>query len=547
MYRVLIIDNEPVIVDGLYDLFQDVEHVELGVLKAYSASEALDQLSKHTIDIVFADIHMPGMNGLELQKTITKSWPRCKVIFLTGFNEFAYVQTAMRNGGFDYVLKTEGDERILEALNTAIASIQDYSKTERFIEEARQDMYLAKPLLQKEYVISLLNGERQYSDNIQLRFTELGISLSTAVPLLLIVGRVDEWLDAYTVSDRQLLMFAIHNIAQEYFSYAALVPVSYDPTKFIWLLQPKEAETVNWEKFVRPVHETLDSIQSSSKNVLKITISIVTHSKPCSWNDLPSVFNNLNRLLGRGLGLGKEILLTDSDTAEKTTVPLSLGAGSAGNDPVMPSHRKNIPMLEYYLESGASQEFSSLCRTMLQSAAHDHYAYAEIYYSIATLVLSYLNRMEATKNLLERQDFDGLMQMDDHNTWKAAASYFEGVVDLLFVKRLDEKEEKSHSIITRLQQYIQGNLDNDLSLTRLSEVVYLNASYLSRLYKQTTGHGLAEYIAEKRINKASALLRDTSLKIHEVARQVGLEQGYFIKMFKKYIHMTPQEYRELKG
>lgn len=107
MYRVLIIDNEPVIVNGIYNLFLDLDHVELGVLKAYSASEALALLAKHTVDIVFADIQMPGMNGLELQQAIMKSWPRCKVVFLTGYNEFSYVQTAMRNGGFDYVLKTE--------------------------------------------------------------------------------------------------------------------------------------------------------------------------------------------------------------------------------------------------------------------------------------------------------------------------------------------------------------------------------------------------------------------------------------------------------
>jgi two-component system response regulator YesN len=66
-------------------------------------------------------------------------------------------------------------------------------------------------------------------------------------------------------------------------------------------------------------------------------------------------------------------------------------------------------------------------------------------------------------------------------------------------------------------------------------VVYLNPSYLSRLYNQTTGHGLTEYISEKRMEKAKALLKQTSFKIHEIARQVGLEVGYFIKLFKKHL------------
>lgn len=577
MYRMLIIDNEPIIVDGLYDLFQEVEHVELDVLKAHSASEALNQLSMHKIDIVFADIQMPGMNGLELQQTIKERWPRCKVIFLTGFNDFSYAQTAIRNGGFDYVLKTEGDDRILEAFHNAISSIQELTEKDRFIEQAKQEMYLVKPMLQKEYIISLLEGDHFTAETLQRRFGELDIRLRTDLPVLMTVGRVDEWPENYTVSDRLLLMFAIHNIAQEYLAFAAVIPISYDRNKIVWFIQTKASHgtlinsmnstisDAEQDLFANHIHEILDSIQSTCKDLLKLTISLVTHQKPCLWKKVSGKFDSLNRLLGRGLGLGKEILLidtetdpgtntdvytnmnTDTDTSVNSTGLSNLNTVSAGGNYILQNHRKNVTLLESYLEGGAKQEFSSLCRSMLQSASHDHFAYTEIYYSIATMILSYLNRIEATRNLLEQKDLDGLMRIEERGTWEVAAQYFAGLAQLLFEKRLDEKEEKSHAIVNRLHQYIHGHLDNELSLNRLSEVVYLNPSYLSRLYKQMTGHGLAEYISEKRIEKATALLRGTSLKIHEVARQVGLEPGYFIKMFKKYVHMTPQEYREMVG
>ncbi|MFC5407557.1 response regulator [Cohnella soli] len=548
MYRLLLIDNEPIIVDGLYDLFLELDSLELDVLKAYSATEALARLSAHKIDIVIADIQMPGMSGLELQQLIKEQWPFCKTIFLTGYNDFSYVQTAMRHGGLDYVLKTEGDERILEAFHNAIAGLQEEWEKEQLMEEARQELHLAKPLLQKEYLLSLLSGERLHNEGIQFRFAELGISLSTALPVLLVVGRVDEWPGDYSFADRELLLFAIHNISQEYFSTYSIATLSYDRTKFIWLIQPKEVDDGNGPAFVQRIHETLDSVQSASRSVLHIPVSFVTHGSFCSWSELPSVFNRLTRLLGRGLGLGRESLLTDIPASEKPSAALK-SAGSTGdnaNIANIASQRRTIPLLESYLEGGDAREFASLCSGMLQSAAHDPFLYTEMYYNIATMILSYLNRVEATQDLLERQDFDGLMRIDDHPDWEAAAHYFENVAAQLFVKRHDEREEKSHSIITRLNQYIKEHLHDDLSLTKLSDVVNLNASYLSRLYKQTAGYGLAEYIAERRVDKAAALLRETSLKIHEVARQVGLEQGYFIKMFKKYTHTTPQEYRELK-
>ncbi|WP_188993019.1 response regulator [Paenibacillus nasutitermitis] len=542
MYKVLIIDNEPIIVDGLFDLFNEVEYVELEVFKAYSASEAMDRLSISDIDIVFTDIHMPEMNGLELQQHIKEHWPQCRLIFLSGFNEFSYVQTAMRNGGLDYVLKTEGDERILEAFDKAVASIRETAEKDRFINEAKQEMYVAKPMLQKEYLISLLDGDRAYSEMMQRRFAELDIPLQTELPLQLIVGRMDEWPEDYTASDRILLMFALHNIAKEYLAFSLVIPISYDRTKFVWLVQAKTIATAEWEAAVNQIHEALDAVQSTCKNLLKITISLVTHRDPCQWSEISSVFAGLKRLLGRGLGLGKEILLTDASNG----LPAAVKSPIADHY-MLQNHRKNVALLESHLEGGAIREFSALCRSMLQSAAFYHYAYTETYYSIATMALSYLNRMEATRNLLERRDLDGLMRIEEHETWESAARYFEGLARLLFERRQLEKEENSHAILDRLHQYIHDHLDDDLTLTKLSEVVYLNPSYLSRLYKQMTGQGLTEYISEQRMDKAKALLKQTAFKIHEIARQVGLEVGYFIKLFKKHLNMTPQEYREMEG
>ncbi|MEW9106109.1 response regulator, partial [Paenibacillus sp.] len=67
MRRMLIVDDLPIIVDGLLELFQSMEHLELDILKAYSGEEALDMMRKSasSIDIVISDIKMPGLEGIE--------------------------------------------------------------------------------------------------------------------------------------------------------------------------------------------------------------------------------------------------------------------------------------------------------------------------------------------------------------------------------------------------------------------------------------------------------------------------------------------------
>ncbi len=81
MHRLLIVDDEPYTVDGLYEMLEEADLPELELYRAYSAIEAIEWLNRIKIDIVLSDIRMPGMDGLRLLKEIRARWPRCKVIF----------------------------------------------------------------------------------------------------------------------------------------------------------------------------------------------------------------------------------------------------------------------------------------------------------------------------------------------------------------------------------------------------------------------------------------------------------------------------------
>ncbi len=125
MIKLLIIDDEPTLVEGLADSLSKVMPNDVDILLAYSSKEALNLLTQYTIDICISDIQMPGMNGLELLGVIEKSWPACRVIFLTAYSEFNWVQQAVRHKCcVDYILKTQGDSYIENAVLGQIACIR---------------------------------------------------------------------------------------------------------------------------------------------------------------------------------------------------------------------------------------------------------------------------------------------------------------------------------------------------------------------------------------------------------------------------------------
>lgn len=546
MYRVLIIDDEAIIVDGLYELFQEVEHVELELYRAYSSREALELLDRLKMDVIFSDIRMPGLSGLELHEINKVKWPRCKVIFVTGYTDFEYVQTAIRNGSIDFILKTEGDEKVLQALDKAIASLTTELEADKFMEKAKRQMRLVLPMLQKDYLLGLIDGDRAPgTGRLRERFEELEISLDSEKPLLLLAGRIDEWPSHLSKTDKTLLLYAMENIIEEYFDRIRIAFVPYGMSKFCVLLQPSRDD---WEiggpalseQLVSFIHGSIGSIQSTCKELLKLPISLIFSGNLLEWQRVAAKFADLTGSLYSGVGLGKEALLT-----EGIIHPPQYG-GLPDDDHKLHHWIKGIRHLETYLESGQKDEYFKFFREMMQACSKypvGQELRSEIYFSTALQLLRYFNR--SAHRISGDIAVDKLMDFWGHSSWNEAMQYLGNTAELMFERKIKDQDERSEEIVTRLHQYINDHLDSELSLTKLAEVVYLNPVYLSRFYKQITGSGLSEYLTQARLQKAKELLRDTNYKIQDITGLVGFDSAaYFSRFFKKETNVTPQEYRD---
>lgn len=98
--------------------------------------------------------------------------------------------------------------------------------------------------------------------------------------------------------------------------------------------------------------------------------------------------------------------------------------------------------------------------------------------------------------------------------------------------------------IQKIINYIEMNLDSDLTLKALAEKFSVNASYLSDIFKKEVGETLTSYVNHKRIKQAIFYLNTSQMQVQEIAGEVGIvDSNYFIKLFKKIVGKTPKEYR----
>lgn len=103
---------------------------------------------------------------------------------------------------------------------------------------------------------------------------------------------------------------------------------------------------------------------------------------------------------------------------------------------------------------------------------------------------------------------------------------------------------KEQAFIQQAKEYIAKNYEKNISLTDISEHVYLNPSYFSRIFKQQCGINVVDYVNKVRVDVAKELLRNTNMKIVDVAEKVGFNSsGYFSNVFRRYTGGNPKDYR----
>jgi len=545
MYRLLIVDDEPIIVDGMFELFQEQDLPELELYRAYSGKEALKQMGSLRIDIVLSDIGMPKIDGFQLQQETKRLWPHCKFIFLTSHNDFHYAQTALRNGSTDFILKTEEDDNIVASVRNALASLEEEQINKDFIARARQQMQMAVPLLRKDYLASIHDGtvpRHLISDDV---FHDMQIAMASSSSVLPVIGRVDDWGHYDSKSDRTLMTYAIENMLAEFFAPHCFQFAATDKSYFALFVQPadigpenEEEETRRWEQIVSFVKGTLEAVQPTIGSLLKLSVSLSIGLRPAPWHELHLHFESLRKQLMR---------MSGTDRIVTEDMPLAQGGATATADLHHAARTllKKIGEIEF-ANAVQHEQFVDLVIKLkgCLDTSYNPALFAEIYFSIASHLITYMNRWE-TAAAVGAMNTSLLEQFEINRPYTLVLDEFIAIAAALIREKENEQRQHNHQVIHLLHQYIADNIDKELSLNRLSEIVFLNPVYLSRLYKMTTGAGLVDYINEVRLKTAKQALIETNAKIHDIARSVGFESPtYFARLFKRNEGMTPQEYRE---
>jgi two-component system response regulator YesN len=158
MWKVMLVEDEWIVREGLKQTI-DWKAAECEVVgEASNGAEALKQLPELQPDILLTDIRMPGMNGVEMAEQAVQLLDDAEIIFLTGFDDFAYVQQALRLGACDYVLKPTNPDELMNVLRRAAERLRRRREARLEQERLRQELVQVQPTALEQLARLMLLG-----------------------------------------------------------------------------------------------------------------------------------------------------------------------------------------------------------------------------------------------------------------------------------------------------------------------------------------------------------------------------------------------------
>lgn len=525
MKKVIIVDDEVQVRKGLR---MKIDWTALGyeiIGEAANGLEALHFFKEFSVDLIITDVRMPQMNGIELVKRCRQEFPTTKIILLSGYSEFEYARSAMREGVKHYLLKPIAPDELIETLEKITIEWKKEYLVNQSVFRLKQKVDRQLQEEQEQYLLQL--AKEDFIDIVAIRQSikqlKLDHFLQEEQPFHFIsVELRNSKRNPHTPKD---LWEPFRMLCREIAKERGDTYCFYDPSYS------------NMIHFV----ESSSSIQSRQRLEEEIAHYVKTYM-------------NLEAVIGVGT------ILTGYANFKKAyrSSLLSWSQSEIGaHSQILDIHeekeiftfsaeieRKIINSIENNRVDSFKEHIHSLLgRTQNHSIMSFSFVSNRLLFLLDSLISTYNGGTMEIKQLL----WNSQQYIWELNAQGKVVDSLQQLGEMMIEYVQQERCSVGIETVENVRYYLEHHYGDDISLTALSEKFHINAAYLSELYKSHYGQNLSDYLLHLRMEKAIKLLEEKELKIIDVAQLVGFSSsGYFSTVFKKYYGLSPIDFRKTK-
>ncbi len=471
---------------------------------ATNGAEALNLIGTQDFDIIFTDIMMPIMDGMDLIANTRKFKPSQKFVIISCYEKFEYARNAIRLGVKDYIIKDLMTENEISSLliPAGVDPTQANDLPER---EGKQWMYLR----------NAVKGADIPDEPFPYKF----VSLFLVSP--------DDYDNMCFEQGDDIVESKLEEFADR---THCLCYYNGGNGQIYMLFETGETDSIMY--FISATYSTAESIRANAEKYHLGSISIGVSDPIKSTVGLPVACHEAQRALDMRIIEGPHKTILYNCILPKQNM-LDFDRINYLLNRIKKLWISNNASVISLIDKLFSVEFSS------GFADLNYYRYinSALWSTIITLAQRNGYSYESIFNELPHS-------LDDVNgmeTNEMMAHFFKSTI----MKFVSSPTETKKDIISETLKIVEEEYMNEISLTYIADKLYTHKSYLCRLFKEKMGENIAPYIENVRIKHAKKLLENTQQKLYEIAEHVGFSSyQYFSSVFKKVTGISPTEYRK---
>lgn len=471
-----------------------------GIMQANDGNEALEIAAWFRPDIVLTDVKMPKLDGIKLAEKLIEIQPDIKIIFISSYLEIPLLKKAIQLAAVDYIEKPIDISNLELVLKKSILAIK---KEIYYKEELSKNRNWQKQIYAIMLTYPYANEDNKLYDDL---CNKMNIAMDYQYFVSLIV-QSENALDIDEIENKlyQQNMFCICG--------------RRNPGQYVVILGFKEFQS-------QLALESLARRLLSISGILRVAIGAGTDSVKGLAGDYSSASESLQRAFFKP----NESIFCTVNKSEVETIDFSI---------IQEFSR---------LINGEYDKLLELAEKIYKDINVRNYKREQVealYYSLCTILID--KKPELTQYLMLAKEGE----VNKENLWKyirrtESIHELHNILQEILENGLALLSEKESLIIRDAKNILQRDFAcPQLGIVELAKKVGLTSTYLSTLFKRETGVSPKKYLTDCRINHAKRMLKDTKLKINEIATKCGYyNDSYFVNVFKQEVGCTPSEYRE---
>lgn len=531
MYKILLADDEQIVLDALQYMITKSFPEGCELETASSGKEAVRKAESFVPDLVFMDIQMPGLNGIEAVAEIRKNNPETVFIMLTAYDKFDYAKNALNLGVFEYLLKPINRAKITEVLEKAFDKIDSEKAHKNSDREMSEKLQNVIPVLENGFIYTIVFYEDHHKDEAFEYKSLLNIRENGGYIMSIELDDAEDRGD----SDNTMGLSA------------------------------KSVKSVNFYPRLKEI------IQSCCKCVvgpmmLNKVVVFVPQSPAAEYvlrvsaiGVAEQIYNYLKEEIDADIRIG---IGSFQPSVDKLCQSYDEALKALHYAPLKIVHYKDLPEEQVVKDDypmALEKSFLEKCKKGDRQSCDDFTAifdwlvqvHGENPFEVKTKLLELVFMAERTAYSNGAMEYGFSDRKGYLETMVAMGSYPEvhtwciDKIRTAIFAIANNKENKAGHITMSAKTFIDNNYHRDITLEDVSQAVNLSPYYFSKLFKAETGENFIDYLTRVRITKAKQLLHNRELSIKEICYTIGYsDPNYFSRNFKKIVGVTPTEFRE---